>query len=78
MSSIISKFSVHLLIILLVLFLPITSCGPTQYRHYKKMVRQRTAYYGYRSHYQKKLKRHTLPIHKNYIIRNVRTVPAWR
>lgn len=67
-----------ILFIITFMLLPVFSCGPSQYRHYKKMVRQRTTYYGYRSHYQKKLKRNALPINKNYIIRNTRTVPAWR
>lgn len=66
-------------IVLIVFSLGIlVSCGPSQYRYYKKMVKRRTTYYGYKSNYQKKLKRNTMPINKNYIIRNKRTTPAWR
>jgi len=54
------------------------SCAPPQYRHYKKMVKRRTSYYGYKSSYQKKLKKNTLPVNRNYIIKNKRTTPSWR
>lgn len=55
------------------------SCGPSQYRYYKKMVKKRTTQYGYRSNYQKKLKRNTLPVNRNFIIKNKRTQqPVWR
>jgi hypothetical protein len=53
------------------------SCGPSQYRHYKKSMKARY-YRGYKSNYQNKLKRNALPINKNYIIKNRRTSPAWR
>lgn len=56
----------------------LVSCGPSQYRYYKKMVKRRTTQYGYKSNYQKKLKRNTLPVNRNYIIKNKRTQPAWR
>ena len=56
----------------------ITSCGPSQYKNYKRYVKRKNTALGYRSNYQKKLKRNTMPINRNYIIRNKRTAPAWR
>jgi hypothetical protein len=56
----------------------LVSCAPSQYKQYKKMVKRRTSQYGYKSNYQKKLKKNTLPVNRNYIIKNKRTQPAWR
>jgi hypothetical protein len=70
----------YALVIFLFFFLSgmIMSCAPAQYRNYKKMVKRRTTNYGYKSKHQKKLKRNTLPVNKNYIIKNKRTAPSWR
>jgi hypothetical protein len=54
------------------------SCQPSQYKTYKRMVKRRGMASGYKSHYQKRLKRHTMPINKNYIIRNNRSNPSWQ
>jgi len=72
-----NRFLIRAILIVFVTGLLI-SCGPSQYRYYKKMVKRRTTYYGYKSNYQKKLKRNTMPVNKNYVIRNKRTTPAWR
>ena len=53
------------------------SCKPSQYRTYKRMVKRRGMATGYKSTYQKRLKRHTMPINKNYIIKNRRSSPTW-
>lgn len=54
------------------------SCGPAQYRTYKKYVKRKSSAMGYRSNYQKKLRRNTMPINRNYIIRNRHTQPTWK
>jgi hypothetical protein len=72
-----NRFAVYVVLFVFIAEI-LVSCGPTQYRYYKKMVRRRTTYYGYKSNYQKKLKRNTMPVNKNYVIRNKRTTPAWR
>ncbi|MBN2728369.1 MAG: hypothetical protein JXR53_04015 [Bacteroidales bacterium] len=56
----------------------LASCGSSQYNTYKRYVKRKNTNMGYRSNYQKKLKRNTMPINRNYIIRNKRTAPAWR
>ncbi|MCX7696073.1 MAG: hypothetical protein N2Z72_00070 [Bacteroidales bacterium] len=54
-----------------------TSCGSSQYRSYKRYVKRKYSAMGYRSHYQKKIRAYTMPINKNYMIRQRNTIPRW-
>lgn len=72
-------FSRYLLLIMVFVgAIALSSCSSSQFRNYKRYVKRKNTALGYRSHYQKKLKRTTMPINKNYIIRNKRTSPSWR
>ncbi len=73
-----NKKNVILMLVFIFVAGLLISCGTSQYRNYKKVVKHRTSQYGYRSNYQKKLKRNTMPVNRNYIIKNKRTQPAWR
>ncbi len=66
------------LLVVFVASLALSSCSQSQFRNYKRYVKRKNTAMGYRSHYQKKLKRNTMPINRNYIIRNKRTAPSWR
>lgn len=70
--------SYYLLSFLFLLGIAVSSCGPTQYKTYKKYVKRKNTAMGYHSNYQKKLKRNTQPVNRNYIIRNSRQSPSWR
>lgn len=69
-------------VILLVLFvvqISMESCA--KHYRYKRMIKRRRSAVSHRYHtpYQKKLKRNTIPINRNYIIknkRNTRGVPS--
>lgn len=67
-----------LLLVVFVGMLVASSCTSSQFRNYKRYVKRKNTALGYKSHYQKKLKRNTMPINRNYIIRNRRTSPSWR
>jgi len=68
-------------LILLIVFigaLALSSCSSSQFRNYKRYVKRKNTALGYKSHYQKKLKHNTMPINRNFIIRNRNTSPSWR
>lgn len=67
-----------LLLIVFVGTMAVSSCNSSQFKNYKRYVKRKNSALGYKSHYQKKLKRNTMPINRNYIIRNKRTSPSWR
>jgi hypothetical protein len=67
-----------LLIVVFVGAIALSSCSSSQFRNYKRYVKRKNTALGYHSNYQKKLKRTTMPINKNYIIRNKHTSPTWR
>jgi hypothetical protein len=69
------KFQKIIIILLLGVFL--SSCGSSQYRSYKRYVKRKYSAMGYRSQYQRKLKSYTMPINKNYMIRQKNTYPRW-
>jgi len=76
MKRLFNKYS--LLVLVFIGALALSSCSSSQFRNYKRYVKRKNTALGYRSHYQKKLKRNTMPINRNYIIRNKRTAPSWR
>jgi hypothetical protein len=76
MKRVFNKYS--LLVLVFIGALALSSCSSSQFRNYKRYVKRKNTALGYRSHYQKKLKRNTMPINRNYIIRNKRTAPSWR
>ncbi|HPF00428.1 MAG TPA: hypothetical protein PKY63_07165 [Bacteroidales bacterium] len=67
-----------LLLIVFVATMAMSSCSSSQFKNYKRYVKRKNSALGYKSHYQKRLKRNTMPINRNYIIRNKRTSPSWR
>lgn len=79
MKKLTKTYVIVLLSALLMGFL--TSCGPSQYYSYRSYVKHRGSSYSgvaYRSSYQKKLKHNSIPINKNYIIRNKQRPQSWR